>query len=37
MITILTKHRYYTILYVDIDITSYRYSDIHVHTKRIQL
>ena len=25
MITILTKHRYYTILYVDIYIISYRY------------
>ena len=26
MITILTKHRYYTILYVDIYIISYRYT-----------
>ena len=26
MITILTKHRYYTILYVDIYIVSYRYT-----------
>ena len=26
MITILTKHRYYTILYVDIYIMSYRYT-----------
>ena len=26
MITILTKHRYYTMLYVDIYIISYRYT-----------
>ena len=26
MITIMTKHRYYTILYVDIYIISYRYT-----------
>ena len=31
MITILTKHRYYTILYVDIYIISYRYTVTYMH------
>ena len=31
MITILTKHRYYTILYVDIYIISYRYTVTYVY------
>ena len=31
MITILTKHRYYTILYVDICIISYRYTVIYMY------
>ena len=31
MITILTKHRYYTMLYVDIYIISYRYTVTYVY------
>ena len=32
MITILTKHKYYTILYVDIYIISYRYTVTYMYT-----
>ena len=33
MITILTKHKYYTILYVDIYIISYRYTVTYMYTQ----
>ena len=33
MITILTKHKYYTILYVDIYILSYRYTVTYMYTQ----
>ena len=33
MITILTKHRYYTILYVDIYIISYRYTVTYMYIR----
>ena len=33
MITILTKYKYYTILYVDIYIISYRYTVTYMYTQ----
>ena len=34
MITILTKHKYYIILYVDIYIISYRYTVTYMYTHK---
>ena len=35
MITILTKHRYYTMLYVDIYIISYRYTVTYMYIQNV--